>query len=131
MRNKQSQMPNAASGNTTLISSGTTVTGDISFSGNLDIEGKVIGSISAEPGASALLRVVAGGSVEGEIRVPSASISGSVKGNIYSAENLELTRVLLSQAMFSIILSRCRWAVRSTAVSSTQQRPPKLSQLAR
>jgi cytoskeletal protein CcmA (bactofilin family) len=51
MRNKQSQMPNAASGNTTLISSGTTVTGDISFSGNLDIEGKVIGSISAEPGA--------------------------------------------------------------------------------
>ena len=82
MRNKQSQMPNAASGNTTLISSGTTVTGDISFSGNLDIEGKVIGSISAEPGASALLRVVSGGSVEGEIRVPSASISGYVKGNI-------------------------------------------------
>ena len=92
MRNKQVQMSSTASGNTTLISSGTTVTGDISFSGNLDVEGKVIGSISAEPGASAMLRVVAGGAVEGEIRVPSASISGSVKGNIYSAENLELTK---------------------------------------
>jgi len=92
VRNKQVQMSSTASGNTTLISSGTTVTGDISFSGNLDVEGKVIGSVSAEPGASAMLRVVAGGAVEGEIRVPSASISGSVKGNIYSAENLELTK---------------------------------------
>ena len=105
MRNKQSQMPNAASGNTTLISSGTTVTGDISFSGNLDIEGKVIGSISAEPGASALLRVVAGGAGEGEIRVPSASISGSVKGNIYSAENLELTKgaVVAGDVFYTLI----------------------------
>ncbi len=86
------QMSSTASGNTTLISAGTTVTGDISFSGNLDVEGKVIGSISADSGASAMLRVVAGGAVEGEIRVPSASISGSVKGNIYSSENLELTK---------------------------------------
>ena len=92
MRNKQTQMPAAAKGSTTLISAGTTVSGDITFSGNLDIEGRVIGSISAESGASALLRVVAGGSVEGEIRVPSTSISGSVKGNIYSSENLELTK---------------------------------------
>ena len=90
MRNKQTQMPAAAKGSTTLISAGTTVSGDITFSGNLDIEGRVIGSISAEPGASALLRVVAGGSVEGEIRVPSTSISGSVEGDIYSSENLEL-----------------------------------------
>ena len=92
MRNKQSQMSTGVKGGTTLIAAGTTVTGDISFSGNLDIEGRVLGSISTEAGASALLRVVAGGSVEGEIRVPSASISGTVKGNIYSAESLELSK---------------------------------------
>ena len=105
MRNKQPQMNSAGNGNTTLISAGTTVMGDISFSGNLDVEGKVIGSISAEPGSSALLRVVAGGSVEGEIRVPSASISGSVDGNIYSAENLELTKgaVVAGDVFYNLI----------------------------
>ena len=128
MRNKQSQMPSAASGNTTLISAGTTVTGDISFSGNLDVEGKVIGSISAEPGASALLRVVAGGSVEGEIRVPSASISGSVKGNIYSAENLELTKGAVVAGEFSTTSLKCRRVVKSTETLSIQPRQPKSSQ---
>jgi cytoskeletal protein CcmA (bactofilin family) len=51
------------------------------------------------------LRVVAGGSVEGEIRVPSASISGSVKGNIYSAENLELTKgaVVAGDVFYNLI----------------------------
>ena len=131
MRNKQTQMPSAASGNTTLISAGTTVTGDISFSGNLDVEGRVVGSISAEPGASALLRVVAGGSVEGEIRDPSATISGSVKGNIYSAENLELRKALWSLATFSTTSLKCRWAVKSTGTLSTQPRQPKSSQSAR
>ena len=79
--------------------------GDITFTGNLDVEGRVVGSISAEPGASALLRVVAGGSVEGEIRVPSASISGSVKGNIYSADNLELTKgaVVTGDVFYNLI----------------------------
>ena len=92
MRNKNMQPPAANKGGTTLISAGTKVTGDIVFSGNLDVEGQVHGSISAEPGSSALLRVVSGGHVEGEIRVPSAAISGSVKGNIYSSEQLELAK---------------------------------------
>lgn len=105
MRNKQPQMPSTAKGATTLISAGTTVSGDITFAGNLDIEGRVIGCISAEPGASALLRVVGGGSVEGEIRVPSASISGAVKGNIYSAENLEVSKgaVVTGDVFYNLI----------------------------
>ena len=49
--------------------------------------------------------MVAGGSVEGEIRVPSASISGSVKGNIYSADNLELTKgaVVTGDVFYNLI----------------------------
>ena len=45
MRNKQSQMPSTANGATTLISAGTTVSGDITFSGNLDVEGRVVGRL--------------------------------------------------------------------------------------
>ncbi|GIR90372.1 MAG: hypothetical protein CM15mP89_3770 [Gammaproteobacteria bacterium] len=42
-------MTNSA-GRTTLISPGTTVRGDITFTGHLDIEGEVNGSIQAEAG---------------------------------------------------------------------------------
>ena len=40
----------AVQGSTTLIAKQATVTGDIQFSSNLDIEGRVVGAISVEPG---------------------------------------------------------------------------------
>ena len=80
----------AVQGGTTLIAKNATVTGDIQFSGNLDIEGRVVGAIIAEAGTEAMLHVVAGGSVEGEIRVPSAVVNGTVSGDIHSSGRLEL-----------------------------------------
>ena len=46
MRNKNMQTPAATKGGTTLISAGTKVTGDIVFSGNLDVEGQVHGGLA-------------------------------------------------------------------------------------
>ncbi len=66
------------------------MTGDISFSGNLDVEGRVVGSITATEGKESMLRVMEGGHVEGSINVPSAMVNGSVTGDIHSAERLEL-----------------------------------------
>ena len=77
-------------GSTTLIARDAVVTGDIQFSGNLDVEGKVNGSIVAQEGKEAMLRIMEGGDVSGEIRVPSAVINGAVKGDIHSSERLEL-----------------------------------------
>lgn len=78
------------SGSTTLVSRDTVVVGEIHFSGNLDVEGLVKGSIVALPDKEALVRVVHGGRVEGDIRVPSVVINGYVEGNIHSAKHLEL-----------------------------------------
>ena len=83
-------MTNSASGRTTLISPGTTVRGDITFTGHLDIEGEVAGSIQAASGQEAILRVVEGGKVMGEVKVPHAMINGNVEGDIYATERLEL-----------------------------------------
>jgi len=77
-------------GGTTLISRDTVVVGDIHFSGSLEVEGTVRGSIIADSGADALVRVVEKGCVEGEIRVPSVMINGSVHGDVYSSAKLEL-----------------------------------------
>ena len=80
----------ASSGNTTLISSETTITGDITFTGQLDIEGTVNGSVQAASG-DAMLRVVSGGRVAGEIKVPHATVNGKVEGDVHSSERLVLS----------------------------------------
>lgn len=84
----------ASSGGTTLISSQTTVKGDITFTGQLDVEGTVMGTIQAGSG-DAVLRVVSGGRVAGEIKVPQATINGTVEGDIHTSERL----VLAEQAL--------------------------------
>ncbi|MBM13590.1 MAG: cell shape determination protein CcmA [Halieaceae bacterium] len=87
---KETVVSNSGAGRTTLISPGTTIRGDITFSGNLDIEGEVSGCIQAEPGQDAILRVVEGGKVSGEVKVPHAMINGKVEGDIHATERLEL-----------------------------------------
>ena len=91
MRNRRDNMAiGGSSGSTTLISSDTTITGDISFAGQLDVEGTVVGSIQATSG-DAVLRVVSGGRVAGEIKVPHATVNGKVEGDIHSSERLILS----------------------------------------
>lgn len=80
----------SVSGSTTLISPDTVIVGDLHFSGNLDVEGLVQGNIIAQPDKDALVRVVAKGRVEGEIRAPSVIVNGVVEGNIHSSRHLEL-----------------------------------------
>lgn len=74
----------------TLVSRTTEIVGDIHFSGELLIEGKVKGNIYAEDDSNALIRVAEKGSVEGEICVPSAIINGLVQGDVRSAKHIEL-----------------------------------------
>lgn len=90
MRGRKDKPVSTVKGATTLISADTVIEGDVRFHGNLDIEGRVVGAIVAEPGTEAMLRVVHGGCVEGEIRVPTAVINGAVTGDIHCAQRLEL-----------------------------------------
>jgi len=90
MRNRRDTMATgASSGGTTLISSETTVKGDITFTGQLDVEGTVEGSIQAGSG-DAVLRVVSGGRVSGEIKVAHATVNGKIEGDMHSSERLVL-----------------------------------------
>ena len=95
MRNRRESMAiGASSGSTTLISSETTITGDITFAGQLDIEGTVVGSVQGASG-DAVLRVVSGGRVAGEIKVPHATVNGKVEGDVHSSERLVLSEQAL------------------------------------
>lgn len=77
-------------GATTLISKLTEMTGDLHFSGNLEIEGSFHGNIIAKEGSNASLRVLHDGKVQGTIRVPTIIINGHVEGEIHSSKHLEL-----------------------------------------
>jgi cytoskeletal protein CcmA (bactofilin family) len=78
-----------SAGTTTLIAAGTRVAGDISFTGNLEIEGEVIGNISAE-GAQSKVRVLQSGTVTGDIAVATIIVNGHVKGDLHASELVEL-----------------------------------------
>lgn len=80
----------AFSNNHTLISRATKVVGDLYFTGELQLEGKVTGNIIAENEKDAKLVIADTGLVEGEIRAPVVIVNGKVQGNIYSSKHLEL-----------------------------------------
>lgn len=73
-----------------LIGAGTTVEGNVIFSGGLRVDGQVRGNIIAEDGKQGTLVVSEHAQVEGEIRVSHVVINGSVCGPVNSTEYVEL-----------------------------------------
>ena len=59
------------------------------FKGNLEVEGNVIGNILSED-ENARVRVLQGGSVEGEVWVATVVVNGHVKGDIYASKQAKL-----------------------------------------
>ncbi len=78
------------SGDTSLIARGTMIRGDVEFVGALHLDGSIEGAVLAADEADAVFTLSAEGRVTGEVRVPSAVINGTVKGNIIAADRLEL-----------------------------------------
>lgn len=75
---------------TTLISAGTLIEGDLRFTGTVELEGKVIGEIRAGDDLHAVVRILPGGQVLGDIRAPIVVVNGEVSGNVHSSEHVEL-----------------------------------------
>ena len=83
-----SNNPNS-SGSTTLIAEGTRLTGDIAFSGNLEIEGAVVGNITSSD-ENAKIRILNSGSVTGDIEVANIVINGNARGDLYASQLIKL-----------------------------------------
>lgn len=74
----------------TLISSQTNIEGDVHFSGGLHIDGEIRGSVIAESGSKAVVRISDHGLVQGQVRAPHIIINGRVDGDVFSSEHIEL-----------------------------------------
>ena len=76
----------------TLVGEGTCVSGDMTFSGGLHVDGTVRGNIiAANSDSMALLVVGEHGKIEGEVHVPQVIISGAVMGDVRASESVELS----------------------------------------
>ncbi|MBE94649.1 polymer-forming cytoskeletal protein [Marinobacter sp.] len=91
MLGKKKQKPRRPAGHfDTLVSSRTTVKGDVHFSGGLHVDGTIRGRVVAEEGGDAVLRLSEVGSVEGDIVAPHVIVNGTVHGDVYASTHLEL-----------------------------------------
>src|SRR5215467_5410266 len=74
-----------------LIGSGTTVTGDVSFSGGLRIDGVVRGAVRcSELEKGGMLVISEHGTIEGEVRASHVVVSGRIQGPVHAAVLIEL-----------------------------------------
>ncbi|HTP48696.1 MAG TPA: polymer-forming cytoskeletal protein [Casimicrobiaceae bacterium] len=73
-----------------LIGAGTTVHGDVSFSGGLRIDGAVYGKVETTDNQPGTLVVSEHARIEGEARVSHVVINGSVSGPVTANDYLEL-----------------------------------------
>ena len=73
-----------------LIGAGTTIEGDITFTGGLRVDGRVRGNVVASDGKSGTLVVSEQAQIEGEVRVSHVVINGTLVGPIHAAEYIEL-----------------------------------------
>lgn len=74
----------------TLIGAGTSIEGNITFTGGLRIDGEVKGNVRGTHDQPATLTISEHARIEGEISVSHLVINGAVIGPIHASEFLEL-----------------------------------------
>jgi len=74
----------------TIIGEGTTVQGDVLYTGGLHVDGKIIGDVAAESGTATTLTLSKLGSIQGNVSVPTVVIDGAVEGDVTSSERVQL-----------------------------------------
>ena len=73
-----------------LIGAGTSVAGDVTFTGGLRVDGEIKGDVRGAEGQPATLVISEHARIEGNITVSHLVINGTVIGGVHSSDFLEL-----------------------------------------
>lgn len=74
----------------TLVGQHTVVTGDLNFTGGCHIDGSVVGNVLSDDIDTSVLTISDRGSIEGEVKVPFLILNGTVIGDVYVHQHIEL-----------------------------------------
>jgi cytoskeletal protein CcmA (bactofilin family) len=89
----------------TLLGTGTRVVGHLSFEGGLHVDGSVEGNIIAPPGVNGSVSISSSGTVEGNVEAPEVVLNGTVKGDVFASERVELgpTARVVGNVVYNLI----------------------------
>jgi cytoskeletal protein CcmA (bactofilin family) len=73
-----------------LIGAGTTVAGDLIFTGGLRIDGMVQGDVTVSDIKAGTLVIGDGGCIQGDVRVSHVIVYGEIRGTVYATGLVEL-----------------------------------------
>ena len=109
----------------TLIGQSIEVDGDLSFHGGLHLDGKVNGKVVAESGSKSVLVVSEQGQINGDVSVPCAVINGTIKGNVYASEKLELSSkaCITGNVHYNVLEMASGAAVNGNMLHTTAEKP--------
>jgi cytoskeletal protein CcmA (bactofilin family) len=108
MMNKTASNTEATQKNKTFISAGSEITGNISVTGDIHINGYVIGNITVTNGSITVMR---SGKVEGDMQAPHIMIDGSISGRC-DADSLEI----LEHGQLNGIASANRFSIKTGGI---------------
>ncbi len=109
----------------TVVGQGTAISGDLAFSGGLHLDGRVTGNVSGEPDTRSTLTVSELGVIEGDVRVENLILNGTVIGDVYATERVELaTNARVSGTVYYRLLEMAMGAEVNGKLVHTEE-PPK------
>ena len=73
-----------------LVGQKTVIQGDIKFSGGLHVDGNIKGNVAADKEDKSTLSISEMGVIEGDVHVSNILLNGTVIGNVYAYERVEL-----------------------------------------
>lgn len=79
---------NAGRKTETIIARNASIEGTVNFTGFLNVEGKVVGDISADDTSKSEVVILEGGVVQGQVQAPRVIVNGHVTGDIYASDQL-------------------------------------------
>lgn len=111
----------------TVIGEGTRIVGDVSFAAGLHLDGSIKGNITGEQETGATLTVSEKGSIEGEVRVENLILNGTVLGDVYANQRVELaTEARVTGTVYYRLLEMAMGAEVNGQLVHSEDEPPRM-----
>jgi len=109
----------------TLVGDGTRIEGDLRFEGGCHIDGVVHGNVVADRDPEAFLSISEDGRVEGSVRVPRLSLNGTVQGDVFASERVEIgpTARVVGNVHYELIEMVAGAEINGQLIHTTAQAP--------
>lgn len=111
----------------TVIGGGTVITGSVEFTGGLHLDGAVKGNMSGDSESRSTLTVSEQGVVEGDVRVENLILNGTIIGDVYANERVELaSNARVSGTVYYRLLEMAMGAEVNGQLVHTEETEPRM-----